>query len=54
MTFTVDLKEFAEKTKAKLSNVVQESAIDLFSEIIRETPIGDPSLWKYPAPADYF
>ena len=53
MTFTVDLKEFAEKTKAKLSDVVQESAIDLFSEIIRETPIGDPSLWKYPAPADY-
>ena len=53
MTFTVDLKEFAEKTKANIATVIQESAVDLFSEIIKETPVGDPSLWKYPAPADY-
>ena len=53
MTFSVDLKEFAQKTNKKVSTVVKESAIDLFSEIIRETPVGDPSLWKNPPPADY-
>ena len=53
MTFTVDLKEFAEKTKANIATVIQESAVDLFSEIIKETPVGDPSLWKNPPPANY-
>ena len=53
MTFSVDLKKFAQKTNKKVSTVVKESAIDLFSEIIRETPVGDPSLWKNPPPADY-
>ena len=53
MTFTADLKEFAQKTKEDISTVIQESAIDLFSEIIRETPVGNPSLWKNPPPANY-
>ena len=53
MTFTADLKKFAQKTKADITTVIQESAIDLFSEIIRETPVGDPSLWKNPPPANY-
>ena len=53
MTFTVDLKEFAKKTNKEVIAVIKEVSIDLFSEIINETPIGDPSLWKSEPPSDY-
>ena len=53
MTFTVDLKTFAEKTNRDVINVIKEVSIDMFSEIIDETPVGNPSLWKNSPPADY-
>ena len=46
MTFTVDLKQFTNKDKPKSLLLLREVAIELFSEIIKKRPIGDPSLWK--------
>ena len=53
MTFTADLNKFAQNTNRKVADVIQEVAVDLFSSIIKETPIGDPSLWQSKPPPDY-
>ena len=53
MTFTADLKQFTNKATAFIVETPKEVAIDLFSEIIKQTPVGDPSLWKSKPPADY-
>lgn len=33
--------------------VLNEVAAKLYTKIVSYTPVGDPSLWKYPAPAGY-
>lgn len=53
MTFTSELRGFAEASNETILNVVKEVAVDLFTEIINKTPVGDPSLWKSSPPADY-
>lgn len=35
------------------SKIVSASITDLFNKIVSRTPVGNSSLWKYPAPADY-
>jgi len=57
MSFTLDLKEFAEKSHRDALEVVQVTAIDLFTRVVKQTPVGNPSLWKpageRKAPKDY-
>mgnify|MGYP003625987674 FL=1 len=57
MSFTLDLKEFAEKSHLDALEVVQVTAIDLFTRVVKQTPVGNPSLWKpageRKAPKDY-
>jgi len=53
MTFTADLKKWTNKTNVFVVDIIRESAADLFEEIIQQTPVGDPSLWKSKPPADY-
>jgi hypothetical protein len=53
MTFSLDIKEFAEKTKRNVNDVKQAAAIELFGMIIKATPVGNPSLWKSPPPPGY-
>ena len=53
MGFSADLaKEAANITKAN-ETVVRRAAIALFSRVSIGTPVGNPSLWKYPAPPGY-
>ena len=53
MTFSLDIKEFAEKTNRNVNDVKQAAAIELFGMIIKATPVGNPSLWKSPPPPGY-
>jgi hypothetical protein len=57
---TVNLKgwqtKFSEQTKTSLRRqkvVIEEAAQILFDNIKKDTPLGDPTLWNYPAPAGY-
>ena len=53
MSFTLDLKEYVDKTSEDIVEVVQETAIVVFAKIIMDTPVGKPKLWKNKPPADY-
>ena len=45
------------KAEKKIGNAVEQAlrgaATELFSEIVRRTPVGNPTLWKGEAPAGY-
>ena len=45
MSFSLDIREFAEKTKGNLEQVVKKTAIDLLSAVVDRSPVGNPELW---------
>jgi hypothetical protein len=45
MSFSLDLKAFAEKAEANAETVIKKVAIDLFSVVIDRSPVGNPELW---------
>ena len=52
--FNRELDEFAERAMPDAALAVQKKiAIDLFSGIIEKNPVGNPTLWKNPAPKGY-
>lgn len=53
MTFALDLSAFAKKTDARLDAVVRHIVLDVASNLIEMSPVGDASYWKSPAPAGY-
>tara|TARA_B110000908_G_C9914377_1_gene296788 strand:- start:146 stop:589 length:444 start_codon:yes stop_codon:yes gene_type:complete len=53
MSFTLDLKEYVDKTGEDIVEIVQQTAIEVFTKIIMDTPVGKPELWKKKPPADY-
>tara|TARA_R110000822_G_scaffold59380_5_gene148251 strand:- start:1119 stop:1559 length:441 start_codon:yes stop_codon:yes gene_type:complete len=53
MSFTLDIKKFADKTERNVNDVAQAVAIDLFSRVVKSTPVGNPSLWKKKPPVGY-
>lgn len=53
MSFTLELKDFAEKTNRNVNDVKQAVALDVFGRIIKATPVGNPSLWKSKPPKGY-
>ena len=53
MSFTLDLKEYVDKTGEDIVEVVQQTCIEVFTKIIMDTPVGKPELWKKKPPADY-
>lgn len=55
-----NLNEFLKKYKANqqkvleaTEKVINKTALEMYGLIIQRTPVGNPSLWKYPAPKDY-
>ena len=53
MSFTLDLKEYVDKTGEDIIEVVQQTCVEVFTKIIMDTPVGKPELWKKKPPADY-
>ena len=48
MSFSLDVKKFAEKAGQNIDKVRRGVALDLFSSVILRTPVGDPKFWKTP------
>lgn len=60
MTTIVNLKQFLKKYNANKQivlraseKVINNTLREMYKRMIDRTPVGNPSLWKYPAPADY-
>jgi len=54
MNFSLDIKDFAEKTSRNIQDVKAEVASDLFGAIIKSTPVGNSKYWQNPkAPKGY-
>lgn len=51
--FGSDFTDFARKTLLRADLLKRAVAIKLFSSVIRDTPVGDPDLWKHKAPPGY-
>ena len=47
------IREWADKKKLDIEKVARGFCINLSTEIIMRTPVGDPLLWKSKAPAGY-
>ena len=53
MSFTLDLKEYVDKTGEDIVEIVQQTAVEVFTKIIIDTPVGQPKLWKKKPSASY-
>jgi len=51
--FGQDISEFARLTLLRADMLKRAVAIKLFSAVIRDSPVGDPDLWKSKPPAGY-
>ncbi|MGY2258118.1 hypothetical protein [Pseudomonas sp. SDO55104_S430] len=45
MSFSLDLKAFAEKVEANAETVIKKVAIDLLSAVVDRSPVGNPEIW---------
>lgn len=54
MSFSIDIREFVEKTKGDLEEVVKKTAIDLLTSVVDRSPVGNPELWAINATAAQF
>lgn len=52
-SFVVQLAEFARKAGANADLVVRKTVLDIGTRIVERSPVGDPTLWKHPAPKGY-
>jgi len=46
MSFSLDIKKFAEQAGQNINNVRRGVALDMFSNIVMRTPVGNPTLWE--------
>lgn len=53
MSFELDLKRFAEKTKKKGDLLVRKVVIEVGGTLVLKSPVGDADYWLRPAPAGY-
>ena len=53
MSFSADITAFVKKAQGRADRVVKKVVIDLGTSIIMKNPVGNPDLWKSPAPAGY-
>lgn len=52
-SFAVQLGQFADRTKARSDALVRTVTEDIARALDERSPVGDPKLWKHPAPKDY-
>lgn len=46
MNFDKELENFGRKTMVRITMVKRQTALKLFGAIVRDTPVGNPDLWK--------
>lgn len=55
MSFSLDLKAFADKTNANANAAVRQIVLGVDEAVVERSPVGNPLLWKHPgmAPPGY-
>lgn len=53
MTFESDMRKAEKKIHEAAEKAIRAAALDIFSEIVRRTPVGAPEIWKSEAPEGY-
>ena len=53
MSFTDQLRSFGRNTGIKFDKVLQNVSIDMTTEMVGMTPVGDPTFWIHAAPPGY-
>lgn len=53
MSFEDDLRRFAETTGQSMDKAVRQAVILAAQGVVMMSPVGNPSLWKSPAPKGY-
>lgn len=53
MGFSADLQKWADSAKVKIEDVVHRTAELALEGCVFRSPVGDPTTWKYVAPAGY-
>lgn len=51
--FALDLAKFTAKVPKRAKQVVDKIGVDLLTSIVLKTTVGNPALWKGPAPKGY-
>lgn len=51
--FSGDFREFTRKTLERADRLIRAVGIKTFSAIIKDTPVGDPDLWRSAPPEGY-
>lgn len=51
--FSLQLREFAKKVDERKHAIVRKIVLDVGTSIVMRSPVGDPDLWKHPAPKGY-
>lgn len=53
MSFSNDIKKFAQKVGSNADMVVRKVVLDIGTSLVNKTPVGDASYWKSPPPPGY-
>lgn len=53
MSFAQEVERFAKATRQESDRIVRAVTYEWFASVILDTPVGNPSLWKSPAPEGY-
>jgi hypothetical protein len=51
--FSLDLSKAIARAKDKADLAVRKTVLDVGAHLVSLTPVGDPALWKHPAPKGY-
>jgi hypothetical protein len=52
-TFSTVVRDFGEKSKVRIDDLVRKVVIDVGARLVEKSPVGDPSAWKNPPPPGY-
>lgn len=53
MSFKSDISKFTKKVEKNANNVFKATALQIFGRIIKMSPVGNPSIWKFPSASNY-
>lgn len=53
MSFKLDVDKWVKQTQGNNDKVFRGALLQVFGQIVKGTPVGNPSLWKGPAPEGY-
>lgn len=52
-TFALKVDQMVERAKSNIDIVIRKTILDLGTRLVELSPVGNPSMWKSPAPKGY-